>query len=115
MDFPVPMLDPKANKEEYNFYITWTKANSTILRSIKLHLLEFLKAKYQPHDMALALITDLKAKYATSRISSIFVLFKELLDTKVAQSSYTTLSLNKVAMLFSHLSPWDTNFLKIFR
>ena len=64
MDFAAQMLDPNADQEECDFYITWTKANSTVLRLIKLHLSDSLKAKHQSQTTALDLITALKAEFA---------------------------------------------------
>ena len=104
MDFPMQMLDPKANKEECDFYITWSKANSTVLGSIKLHLLESLKAKYQPRDTALGFITALKAEYTAPGISGTFALFKELLDMKVAQPSHPAPSLNMAMLLLGNVT-----------
>ena len=100
MDFPAQTLDPKANKEEHDFYIMWTKVNLTIISSIKLHLLDSLKVKYMLQTIAVDLIIALKAEYAAPRFSGVFALFKELLDMKIAQSSHSTPSLNKMAMLF---------------
>ena len=47
VNFPSPMLDPKADNNKHNFYISWMKANSTIIGSIKLCLLDSLKGKFQ--------------------------------------------------------------------
>ena len=103
IDFVIPTLDMSSNKDMHNFYISWTKANLTIISSIKLQLSESLKAKYQSKDVAKDLIKALKDEYSTPRISSTFTLFKELLSTHIAWSSYPVPSLNKVITLFSHL------------
>ena len=103
LDFPAPTLDPKADKEDGNFYITWTKANSTIVGSIKLCFLDALKNKFLTHATATLLITALKAEYSAPGISGAFVLFKELLDTKITQSLHPTPSLNKIFDLFTCL------------
>ena len=103
LDFPAPTLDPKADKEDHNFYITWTKANSTIIGSIKLHFSDALKNKFLTHATASSLIMALKAEFSTPGISGTFVLFKELLDMKIAQSSHPMPSLNKISDLFAHL------------
>ena len=103
LDFPVPMLDPKANKEDCDFYIAWTKVNSTIVGSIKLHFSDSLKNKFLTHATAASLITALKAKYSAPGISGAFALFKELLDMKIAQSSHPAPSLKKVSDLFARL------------
>ena len=78
------------------------EGNSTI-SSIKLYLSDSLKGKFQDKGTTAELITALKAEYTAPRISGAFVLFKELLDMKVAQSLHPAPSLNKVAMLFACL------------
>ena len=103
LDFSASMLDPKADKEDCNFYITWTKANSTIDGSIKLCFSDALKNKFLTHTTASSLIAALKAEYSAPGISGAFVLFKELLDMKIAQSSHPAPSLNKVSDLFARL------------
>ena len=75
--------------------------NSTIVGSIKLHLLEALTAKYQSKDINEGLIKALKDKYSPPGISGTFPLFKELLDTCVAQFSHPAPSLSKVIVLFA--------------
>ena len=51
MDFSAPMLDPKADKEERDFYIVRTKVNSTILNNPRVHQTLFLRLpKEQVHD-----------------------------------------------------------------
>ena len=62
-----------------------------------------LKNKFLTHATAASLISALKAKYAALGISGTFVLFKELLDTKITQCSHPTPFLNKVATPFAHL------------
>ena len=103
LDFPAPMLDPKADNDERNFYISWMKVNSAIIGSIKLHLSNSLKGKVRDKDTTAKLITALKAEYAAPRISGAFALFKELLDMKITQSLHPAPSLKKVAMLFTCL------------
>ena len=103
MDFPAPMLDPKADNNERNFYIAWTKANLTIVGLIKLHLSDSLKGKYQTQTTAASLISALTTEYTTPGISGTFALSKELLDMKVAQSTHPAPPCNKVTMLFTHL------------
>ena len=103
LDFPAPMLDPKADKKNRDFYIAWTKANTTIVGSIKLHFLDSLKNKFLTHTTATSLIKSLKEEYSTPGISGTFVLFKELLDMKIAQFSHLAPSLNKVSDLFACL------------
>ena len=103
MNFLAPILDPKANDNECSLYIAWTKANLIIIGSIKLHLSDSLKGKYQTQTTNAGLISVLKTEYAAHRISGAFALSKELLDMKVAQSSHPIPSINKVAMLFTHL------------
>ena len=103
LDFPAPMLDRKADKEDHDFYIAWTKVNSTILGSIKLCFSDSLKNKFLTHATATSLIKALKEEYSTPGISGAFALFKELLDIKIAQSSHPAPSLNKVSDLFAHL------------
>ena len=112
MDFPAPTLDSKADNDECNFYIAWTKANSTIVGSIKLCLSDSLKGKYQTQTTAAGLISALKTEYTTPGISGTFVLFKELLDIKVAQSSHPAPSCNKVTMLFACLEAAGYKFPK---
>ena len=110
LDFTAPTLDPKAEKEDHNFYITWTKANSTIVGSIKLRFSDALKNKFLTHATASSLITALKAEYSAPGISGAFALFKELLDTKIAQSSHPAPSLNKVSDLFACLKSTGYEF-----
>ena len=43
MDFPTPTISMLPSKDNHNFYIAWTKVNSTILGLIKLHLSESLR------------------------------------------------------------------------
>ena len=112
LDFPAPTLDPKADKEDRHFYIAWTKVNSTIVGSIKLCFSDALKNKFLTHATASSLITALKAEYSTPGIFGAFVLFKELLDTKIAQSSHPVPSLNKVSDLFAHLKSARYEFLE---
>ena len=83
LDFSASTLDPKANKEDRSFYIAWTKANLTINGSIKLHFSDALKNKFLTYTTASLLIAALKAEYSAPGISGAFVLFKELLDTKL--------------------------------
>ena len=112
LDFPAPMLDPKADKEDCNFYITWTKANLTIIGAIRLHFSDALKNKFLTHTTASLLITALKAEYSTPGISGAFALFKEHLDTKIAQSLHPAPSLNKVSDLFARLKSAGYKFLE---
>ena len=56
-------LDPKADKEERDFYIVWTKVNSTILGSIKLCLSDSLKNKFMTETSTVGLIKALKDEY----------------------------------------------------
>ena len=83
LDFSAPLLDPKADKEEHKFYIVWTKANLTIIGSIKLHLSDSLKSNFITQTSTAGLIKALKDEYAAPGISGAFALFKELLDTKI--------------------------------
>ena len=111
LDFPAPTLDPKADKEDCDFYIAWTKANLTIISSIKLHFSDALKNKFLTHTTATSLIMALKAKYSAPGISGAFALFKELLDTKIAQFLHPAPSLNKVSDLFTRLKSAGYEFL----
>ena len=115
LDFPAPTLDPKADKEDCDFYTAWTKANLIIVRSIKLRFLDPLKNKFWTHTTTSSLIAALKAEYSTPRISGAFALFKELLDIKITQFSHPTPSLNKVGILFTHLKSTGYKFPKIIQ
>ena len=101
--FPAPTLDPMADKEEHDFYIAWTKMNSTIVGSIKLCFSDSLENKFLTHATASLLIKALKDEYSAPGISGAFALLKELLDMKIAQSSHPAPSLNKVSDLFACL------------
>ena len=46
-DFSKLALGTSPSKDEQDLYITWTKMNIMIVGSIKLHLSESLKQKYQ--------------------------------------------------------------------
>jgi len=48
-------------------------------------------------------LTALKDEYASIGISGTFALFKELLKTKITQSSHPASLLSKIVMRFSHL------------
>ena len=65
LDFPAPTLDPKADKEDCDFYIAWTKVNLIIVGSIKLCFLDPLKNKFLTHATTSSLIAALKAEYST--------------------------------------------------
>ena len=112
LDFSAPTLDPKADKEDCDFYIAWTKVNSTIIGSIKLCFSDTLKNKFLTHATASSLITALKAEYSAPGISGAFVLFKELLDTKITQSLHPMPFPNKVLDLFAHLKSAGYDFLE---
>ena len=87
-----------ADKEECNFYITWTKVNLMIVGLIKLCFLEALKNKFLTHATASTLITALKAEYSAPGISGAIALFKKLLEMKTAKSSHPVPSLKCMSM-----------------
>ena len=89
---------------KWDFEITWTKVNNMIVGLVKLYLSGSLKQKYQVHNTAAYLFKVLKDEYSTLWISGTLALFKELLDTRIAQPSHSPPSFNKVVTLFSSFS-----------
>ena len=94
-----PAITATFNKEERDYFIQWTKVNDTVVGSIKLHLSESLKQKYAMHTIVADLLVALKTEYDAPRISGVFVLFKELLDTKITQSSHPAPSLDVITQM----------------
>ena len=84
-------------------YIGWTKANNSIIRSINLHILEALCQCFDGKDLAADLMKALDEEFASVRIAVAYVLFKELLDLCIPDSSYPLPAFSKVEMLLTQL------------
>ena len=78
-------------------------ANDSIIGSIKIQLLEAIRAKFSTYEVAKDLIDVLQKEYASPGIAGAYALFKELLDMQILLSSHPTPGLSKVQTLFSHL------------
>lgn len=101
--FETPTLEDKMSKDDHVFFIAWTKANDTIIGSIKTTFLEFLKLKHQGVMDATALLKILTDEYAALDIASAYMLFKELLDCNVASQAHPEPSINKILTILTRL------------
>ena len=111
IDFTQPAtITAMSTKDNQDFYIQWTKANDTLVGLIWLCLSDSLKQETLKHQAASDLLKALKNDYAASGISGASTPFKELLDTRIASSSYPTPSLNKVKNLFTRLNSMGYKF-----
>lgn len=107
-----PVIVPTSTKKEREFWIQWTKANNTILGSIKIHLSEPLKAKHTSLVATVAdLVKTLKDEYNAPGIMGAYKLFKDLLATEIPSWSHPAPALNKIETLFTCLK--DTSEIKV--
>ena len=99
----LPSWIPRMTTTNVTSISTGWRRTPPFIGSIKLHLSDALKAKFQDKGTITKLITALKVKYTTHGISGTFALFKELLETKIAHFLHPTPSLAQVATLFTCL------------
>ena len=101
--FTEPVLGESSTKDDHNFFIAWTKANDTIVRSIKNTFSDSLKLKHQAISDAKTLLGLLGDEYAAPGIAGAYALFKELLNCKVASSAHPEPSINKILTIYAQL------------
>ena len=78
-------------------------ANDSIIGSIKIQLLEAIRAKFSTYEVAKDLIDALQKEYASPGIAGTYALFKKLLSMQILLLLHPAPGLSKVQMLFSHL------------
>ena len=98
-----PTLEEKPSKDDRDFFITWTKANDTIVGSIKTTFSDLLKLKHQAVNNTKALLELLLEEYGAPGIAGAYALFRELLDPKVASQAHPEPSINKIISNFARL------------
>ena len=101
--FKEPILEDTSTKDNRDFLIAWTKANNTIVGSIKNTFSDSLKLKHQTISDAKTLLGLLGDEYAVPGIAGAYALFKELLDCKVTSSAHPEPSINKILTIYAWL------------
>ena len=101
--FTEPVLGESSTKDDRDFFIAWTKANDTIVGSIKNTFFNSLKLKHQAVSDAKTLLKILGDEYAMPGIAGAYALFKELLDCKVTSSAHLEPSINKILTIYVRL------------
>ena len=104
-ELAAPTLPPAGSKQEdINHWITWKKANNTVVGTMKLYMLEPLCAKYNAKRTAADLVKALTDDFDAPGIAGAYVLFKELLNVTIPHASHPAPALNKVETLFTQLN-----------
>ena len=101
--FTEPVLGESSTKDDRDFFIAWTKANDTIVGSIKNTFSDSFKLKHQAVLDAKTLLGLLGDEYAAPGIAGVYALFKELLDCKVTSSAHPEPSINKILTIYARL------------
>ena len=94
---------PGSKQEDINYWITWKKANDMIVGTMKLYMLEPLRAKYDLKTTAADLVKVPNDDFDAPGIAGAYVLFKELLDVTISHALHPASALNKVETLFTQL------------
>ena len=94
---------PGSKQEDINYWIAWKKANDTIVGTMKLYMLEPLRAKCDSKTTAADLVKALTDDFDAPSIAGAYVLFKELLDVMITHASHPAPALNKVETLYIQL------------
>ena len=101
--FLAPTPAEEYTKDDHDFFIAWTKVNDTIIGSVKATFSDSLKVKHQTVSDAKALLKLLADDYVSPGIAGAYVLFKELLDCKVASLAHPEPSINKILTIYAQL------------
>ena len=96
-------IDFKSTDAQIAYYIGWTKANDSIVRSVNMHLSDALCQHFESKVLAAELLKALDEEFATVGIAAAYVLFKELLDLHIPDSSHPSPAFSKVETLFTQL------------
>ena len=102
----------KSTDAQMAHYIGWTKANNSIFRSVNMHLSDALHQHFEGKVLAAELLKALDDEFATIRITAAYMLFKELLDLHIPDSSHPLPAFSKAETLFMWLKATGYKFSK---
>ena len=86
-------IDSKSTNAQMAHYIGWTKANNSIVESVNMNLSDALCQWFEGKALAAELLKALDEEFSTVEIAVAYVLFKELLDLHIPDSSIQHLPL----------------------
>ena len=95
-------IDSKSTNAQVAHYIGWTKTNDLIIMSVNMHLSDALHQCFEGKVLAVELLKALDEEFSTVRIAIVYVLFKELLDLHIPDSSHPSPAFSKVETLSSY-------------
>ena len=96
-------IDSKSTDAQVAHYIRWTKANDLIVGSVNMHLSDALCQCFESKALAAELLKALDKEFVTVGITAAYVLFKELLDLCIPDSSHPSPAFSKAETLFTQL------------
>ena len=96
-------INSKSTDAQVAHYIGWTKVNDSIVGLVNLHLSDTLCQHFEGKVLAVELLKALDEEFTTVGIAAAYVLFKELLDLHIPDSSHPLPTFSKAEMLFAHL------------